>query len=82
MTVMVMRIVWQLRFHRNCDGRHIAKMLIDNPTIDTDTRQALTARTWTSAPPSSWFWSAIVAVGVLAELALFAAWLAQPRYGC
>ena len=75
-TVMVMRIVWQLRFHRNCDGRHIAKMLIDNPTINTDTRRALTARLWASAPRSAWLWSAVVAVGVLAELALFAVWFA------
>ncbi|HZK06238.1 MAG TPA: hypothetical protein VFC82_10420 [Actinomycetaceae bacterium] len=75
-TVMVMRIVWQLRFHRNCDGRHIAKMLIDNPTIDTDTKRALTARLWTSAPRSAWLWLAVVAACVLAELALFAVWLA------
>ncbi len=75
-TVMVMRIVWQLRFHRNCDGRHIAKMLIDNPTIEADTKRALTPRLWTSTPRSAWLWLAVAAAGVLAELALFAMWLA------
>lgn len=75
-TVMVMRIVWQLRFHRNCDGRHVAKMFIDNLTIDTDSKQALIARLWASAPRSAWSWLAIAATGVLAELALIAVWLA------
>lgn len=75
-TVMVMRIVWQLRFHRNSDGRHIVKMLFDSPTIDADTKQALTTRLWTSAPSSAWLWLATIAAGVLAELALFAVWIA------
>ena len=73
-TVMVMRIVWQLRFHRNCDGHHIMKMLLDNPNIDT--KRALTARLWTSAPRSAWSWLVVAAAGVLAEIALFAVWLA------
>ncbi|WGH86849.1 hypothetical protein [Auritidibacter ignavus] len=73
--VMVLRLVWQFRFHRNCDGRHMAKMLLDAPTIDTVTRKLLTARLWTSAPITPWLWLALVAVGALAELALLAIWL-------
>ena len=72
--VMAARVVWQLRFHRNCDGRHIAKMLIDSPTVDADTKRALTTRRW-SAPRSTWLWLALASAGVLAELSLFAIWV-------
>lgn len=73
--VMVVRIVWQFRFHRNCDGRHIAKMLLDAPMIDTEARKLLSTTLWTSAPRTAWLWLTLVIVGALAELALLAIWL-------
>lgn len=73
--VMAARVVWQLRFHRNCDGRHIAKMLIDSPTVDADTKRVLSTRRWMSAPRSTWLWLALASAGVLAELSLFAIWV-------
>lgn len=65
--VLVMRIVWQLRVHRNCDGRHIAKMLIDDPTVEAGRRGAAT--------PVNWMWRGLVALGVIAETSLVVVWI-------
>ncbi|MDK2802852.1 MAG: hypothetical protein KFW09_05720 [Oscillospiraceae bacterium] len=35
--VLVLRILWQFRFHKNCDGKLIAMMIIDDPMIDLET---------------------------------------------
>lgn len=74
-TVLVMRIVWQLRFHRNCDGRHALTMLIDDPVIDSDTRHRLRAREWHAMTTDNRLWAAALIVGVAAELSLVAVWL-------
>ncbi|WP_157085823.1 hypothetical protein [Devriesea agamarum] len=73
--VMVVRLVWQFRFHRKCDGRYIAKMLFDDPMIDTETRMSLAIRPWTSVPRTAWLWLTLVAFGALSELGLLAIWL-------
>lgn len=72
--VISMRIIWQLRFHRICDGRHIAKMLIDSPTIDQDACIRITS-TGIVVPPVARVWIPFLLVGVLAELALFVVWI-------
>jgi membrane protein len=71
-SVMVIRILWQFRFHRNCDGRHIAKMLLDDPLISLEIKQIATSRL-RSAPHAAWG-LALVAVGALAELTLLTVW--------
>lgn len=71
--ILLMRIVWQLRVHRNCDGRHIAKMLIDNPMIEVETQQAIKLRQ--AATPVTWLWGGLVALGIVAELSLLVVWI-------
>ncbi len=73
--VMIIRILWQFRFHRNCDGRHFAKMLVDLPTIDDDSREILKVRSWKSMPRMAWLWLLLLTVGVLVEIALLIVWL-------
>lgn len=74
--VLVMRIVWQLRFHRNCDGRHAAKMLFDNPVIEDEVRREFAERRWTGPSWVPLVWKSLMALGVLAEVSLFLVWVA------
>lgn len=71
--VLLMRIVWQLRFHRNCDGRHIAKMLIDNPMIEIETRQAFKGDK--AVTRVARLWGSLVVLGIAAELSLLVVWV-------
>ncbi len=34
--VLLLRIIWQLKFHKKSDGRYFVMMLMDNPFIDSD----------------------------------------------
>lgn len=71
--VLIIRIVWQLRFHRNCDGRHAVKMLLDDPAIQIDLwqligRQGVGTR-------ASWSGVCFAVLGVAAELSLLTVWV-------
>lgn len=72
--VLVMRIVWQARFHRTSDGRHIAKMLLDNPLIKQDARSAWVNRRTDNTPTSVRLWAGLIAVGFAAEATLLLVW--------
>jgi hypothetical protein len=75
-SVIVLRILWQFRFHRNCDGRHIAKMLLDDPLIDVKTKEKFTTRSRISIPHAAYWWLILIFIGILVELALLAVWFA------
>lgn len=73
--VMTIRIVWQLRFHRNCDGRHIAKILLDSPSIDLDARVKISRRAPARGAGTTALWLSLLVVGAAAELSLLAVWI-------
>lgn len=72
--ILVIRIVWQLRFHRNCDGRHVLTMFVDDPLLDSDTRRLLRSGGWGDMDLRHRVWSVALAVGVIAEVALVVVW--------
>lgn len=73
--VMVLRILWQLRIHRNCDGRHMLKMLLDDPLL-TSNVAASGARSWKSGRPIRHrIWALATICGITIEAAIILVWI-------
>jgi len=64
-SVLLARLVWQFRFHRTCDGRHLAKLWLDDPLVGSGTAGTSGDR----------IWRVLLGAGALAEVGLVALWL-------
>ncbi|WP_140424644.1 hypothetical protein [Corynebacterium bovis] len=72
------RLSLQLRFHRNCDGRHIAMLLIDNPDIAAECRDFAKTKSLASAPREVKLWFTLEAIGRLIEVSSIFYWIVRP----
>lgn len=70
-STMLLRIIWQFRFHRKSDGRYFLMMLLDNPLIDIDykTNRSVLIKKDVLA------WSAAYVVGKTIDLYLLCFWI-------
>lgn len=64
--ILFLRILWQFRFHKNCDGKLIAMMLIDDPMIDLETRFKLKNK-----KTKNIVWLLFKSIGYFVEIILF-----------
>lgn len=47
-SILSLRIIWQFRFHKNCDGQLIVLSILDDPTlaIESEDNNSRNARIW------------------------------------
>jgi hypothetical protein len=74
-TIVFVRMVWQLRVHRNCDGRHLLKLLLDDPAVEVEAGSASRGHGSSSASRGANIWRICSAIGVLVELLMAFYWL-------
>ncbi|MFP7170065.1 hypothetical protein [Terribacillus sp. FSL K6-0262] len=65
-SILWLRIAWQFRFHKNCDGHFIVLSLLDNPMLAVDEGNSNVANVRT--------WSILKKVGYVVNLILIAYW--------
>lgn len=72
-SVLFLRIMWQFRLHSNCDGKYLARMILDDPLADfritVSRRSGLKSRK--STPGESCF----TALGYLSSALIFVIWI-------
>lgn len=71
-SVLWLRIIWQFRFHKNCDGKIMAMMIIDNPMIDID---ASDSKNWNSKDKEFTNWIKLKNVGSIVEATILVFWI-------
>jgi hypothetical protein len=71
-SVMWLRIIWQFRFNKSCDGKIVAMMIIDNPMIDID---ASNPKNKNSKSKEFKSWMRLKVVGFIVEAIILAFWI-------
>lgn len=69
---LLMRILWQFRFHRNCDGRILATFAFDQPAIAELVREKELDKRLATV------WISLVVLGFAVDLLLVLGWLGPP----
>lgn len=69
--IMFLRIIWQLRFHKNSDGKYFIMMLIDNPFIDIDYKY----NRYFLNKYEKFLWKTCLLIGGLVDFYLLIFWL-------
>lgn len=68
-SIMYIRILWQFRFHKNCDGKYIAMSFLDNPVIDIDSKCI------DYVAKDALLWKKLEKIGCILEVILILFWL-------
>lgn len=69
--ILYLRILWEFRFNKNCDGKIIARMLIDNPMIDEDLKN--NPQNLKSKELKNWY--ILKAIGFVIEIIIIFLWI-------
>ena len=70
-SILWVRVLWQLRFHKNCDGRLFAMLLLDTPLIDDMEEYADNA----VYKKTVFIWKILNYVGKIVNLAIVVFWI-------
>lgn len=70
-SILWVRVLWQLRFHKNCDGRLFAMLLLDTPLIDDMKEYADDA----VYKKTVFIWKILNYVGKIVNLAIIVFWI-------
>lgn len=74
-SVLIARILWQLRLHRPVDGYLVLAALRDDPTWRSDCTTALRSGGLRSLTSGSRLWLAAAVLGLAVDVALILGWL-------
>ncbi len=69
--ILWLKIIWQFRFHKNCDGSLMAIMLLDNPMLNVKNSSSDIF----SCKNERHIWYILKAVGILIDIVIFMFWL-------
>lgn len=70
-SILWVRVLWQLRFHKNCDGRLFAMLLLDTPLIDDMEEYEDNA----AYKKTVFIWKILNYVGKIVNLAIVVFWI-------
>lgn len=70
-SILGLRIMWQFRFHKNCDGKIIAMMILDNPFIEEDYKRERTNLTAQEIK----IWRYLRTIGYIVEFCILFFWI-------
>jgi len=68
--ILWIRILWQLRFHKKCDGQLLAMTILDNPMITVDVKNKHLRRN-----KDVKIWKNLTVIGYLVDFFLLAFWI-------
>lgn len=68
--ILWIRIIWQFRFHKNCDGKILAMMVIDNPMIDADANIKNTNKIKNNKT-----WILLKSIGYIIDIIIILVWI-------
>lgn len=72
-SILWIRILWQFRFHKNCDGQLIAMTILDNPMVDIDANNVENNNTLKDKDIQ--LWRRLKKIGYLIDLILLMFWV-------